>query len=164
MPAGASSKGLGLLSTASASVQTGLAQAAHAPASGTHLPKAKQPAAASHAPASLSPGLASSPSSMHTADIASLSKPDAKASEHPLQSNRQAAPAVLSQAATGTSTASLQGRDETDVVMEEAEHVRQTDSKPWTSTSLAGGLMDNMKHLQAVRLQSDSMLGWLHVF
>lgn len=34
--------------------------------------------------------------------------------------------------------------------MKEAIQGRQADPKPWTSTCLAAGLMDNMRHLEEV--------------
>ena len=77
-----------------------------------------------------------------------VNKQAAKPPEQSLYSNGPNAPYTRTQADTRPSTA--HGSDETDAVVEEEVQGRQADAKLWTSTSLAAGLMGNMKHLEEV--------------
>lgn len=79
-----------------------------------------------------------------------ISKQAAKPSEQSLGSRGPAAPDAQTRADTSPGVPTAHGSHETDTVMEEEVQRRQPDPKPWTSTSLAAGLMGSMKHLEEV--------------
>lgn len=89
-------------------------------------------------------------SSQHVSGSPHISKQAAKPSEDLLHSRGPAGPDAQTRADTEPGAPTAHGSDETDIVMEEEVQRRQADPEPWTSTSLAAGLMGSMKSLEEV--------------
>lgn len=90
-------------------------------------------------------------SSQQVSESPHVSKQAAKPSEQALHSSGAAAPDAQTRADTRPGLPTAHGSDETDTVMEEEVQRRQADPRPWTSTSLAAGLMGSMKNLEEVQ-------------
>ncbi|KAL3142723.1 hypothetical protein ABBQ38_003023 [Trebouxia sp. C0009 RCD-2024] len=80
----------------------------------------------------------------HTTGSPRINQQAAQPAELSLQGNLPIAPKVQSQAGTRPAGPTA------DTVMEEEVHGRPADPNPWTSTSLAAGLMGNMRNLEEV--------------
>ena len=79
-----------------------------------------------------------------------ISKQAAKPPEQSLHSKGPNAPDAQTKADTRPGVQAAWGKDKIDAVMEGEVQGRQTNSKPWTSSSLAAGLMGNIKNLEEV--------------
>ena len=149
---GTTSKAAGLPGMESVTGKTKVAQSAPPPCSGPNVHTTLQSGAeaANHVLASRLPGQGIPASTgQQTAEDSSLGQQQSKPSEQALQSKAPTASAMHGQAASGAAPANSHA----DTVMEEAAQEKLADTTPWTSTSLAGGLMGNMKHLEAVSQQ-----------
>ena len=139
----------GLPDTQAAKLKTKVAQSAVTPSYGQTTLESWEPAV-NHELASCLPGQGIPVSSgQHLAQGPSLSQQQGKPAEQALQSKVPTVSAMPGQAASGA----LPVNSHADTKIEEAVQEMLVDSTPWISTSLAGGLMGNIKHLEAVSQQ-----------
>lgn len=129
-----------------------------APSAGATAHKPVTPAASMHLGGSPLPGQGMCAiRGHHTTGSPRINQQAANPSEQSLRSNRPSAPALQTQADTRLGATNAYGSDESDSIMKEAIQGRQADPKPWTSTCLAAGLMDNMRHLEEMLLEVQQM-------
>ena len=144
-----SSKAAGLPEDPVTSRTIGLTRAAATLPVTPHGPVTKAAALPSHgAP---SPGQGIHTTSGHTMpESPCIGKQVAKPSEQPLQSRGPSALDVQTHADTRPAAPNAPGNGGTDMVVDEEMQGRQVHPQTWTSTSLAAGLMGNMKSLEEV--------------
>ena len=96
----------------------------------------------------------------HSPESPGTSKQAAKSPEQSLHSKGPNVPDAQTQADTRPSVPPARGNHETGAVTQIEVQARQAPPKPWTSTSLAAGMMGNMKNLEEVN--SPLMLPCFH--
>ena len=144
-----SSKATGLPKAQLTSTTTGMARAA--PMTGAAPHESVTNTASMHSSVRPLPGQGEHAiSGQQAPEIPCISKQAAKSPEQSLRSKVPIAPDAQIHADTRPCVQAAHGNDETDAVMVGEVQGRQTDPKPWTSTSLAAGLMGNMKNLEEV--------------